>query len=471
MKQHPILLAAPLALLAAPAFCAESASPSSNREVAELRKQVEALQASVEKLQQQVNQNRLAPVFADAASGKAAVYAQAPKPAPRKRDDDDDDDRPSCLDPKGVLKDFHLEIGVTLDAIGSYSRQARNVNLIIRDAELTLQAKVDEFTRAYFVFNAETELNPREKSSAFNGAKLGIEEAAVETTNLPFGLGIKAGQFFAKFTRLGGVHSDDLPFVDRPPRRGVELSWAPEVVFSPKLIVGVVDNLGADQPLWATRYDKDPASKDEGSSNDAFTRGRSNRDFRDLTYYTRGVANLDLGSQTRLSLGTDYLQGADSATRKLWSGDFLLSWKPGRGEELLEISGEVLAGTGGGEFADGKTTVTGDSRANANARGGYVYAQYRLDKQWQPGVRFDRLHSDGWTSTTTATDPIAAKRTSTDTYSAYLNYHLSKTNRLRFQTNYVKLNPSLNDWQFLLQWTIEFKSAAGTSTGKGCCDN
>lgn len=105
---------------------------------------------------------------------------------------------------------------MAIDTIASYSRRADNVNFIVRDAEIMLQANVDHLARAYAVFNAETELLPIEKTDTFEEISLSIEEAAIEITTLPWGLKVKAGQFFADITRLGKVHSHELPFTDRP---------------------------------------------------------------------------------------------------------------------------------------------------------------------------------------------------------------------------------------------------------------
>ena len=96
--------------------------------------------------------------------------------------------------PEGTLKKtnlniFNPEISAALDVIGSYSKRAKNVNFIARDAEVMLQANVDELVRAYGVFNAETELAPQEQKGVFEETSLGIEEFAIETTALPFGLG------------------------------------------------------------------------------------------------------------------------------------------------------------------------------------------------------------------------------------------------------------------------------------------
>ena len=43
-----------------------------------------------------------------------------------------------------------------------------------------------------------------------------VEEAALQTTSLPWNLELKAGRFFGEFGRLSYIHDHELPFVNRP---------------------------------------------------------------------------------------------------------------------------------------------------------------------------------------------------------------------------------------------------------------
>ena len=44
-------------------------------------------------------------------------------------------------------------------------------------------------------------------------AAVGVEEAAIVTTSLPWNLTVKAGRFFGEFGRLSYIHDHELPFV------------------------------------------------------------------------------------------------------------------------------------------------------------------------------------------------------------------------------------------------------------------
>ena len=45
---------------------------------------------------------------------------------------------------------------------------------------------------------------------------MGVEEAALQTTSLPWNLELKAGRFFGEFGKLSYIHDHELPFVNRP---------------------------------------------------------------------------------------------------------------------------------------------------------------------------------------------------------------------------------------------------------------
>ncbi len=78
-----------------------------------------------------------------------------------------------------------------------------------RTMELDIAASVDPFARGYAVLNAEADPVTGE-------ASVGVEEAAIVTTSLPWGLTVKAGRFFGEFGRLSYIHNHELPFVFRP---------------------------------------------------------------------------------------------------------------------------------------------------------------------------------------------------------------------------------------------------------------
>ena len=78
-----------------------------------------------------------------------------------------------------------------------------------RSVEMDLSASVDPFAKGYAVINASADAVTGEMA-------LGVEEAALQTTSLPWNLELKAGRFFGEFGRLSYIHDHELPFVNRP---------------------------------------------------------------------------------------------------------------------------------------------------------------------------------------------------------------------------------------------------------------
>jgi len=324
-----------------------------------------------------------------------------------------------------------------------------------------VQSNVDQYARAYVILNAETELAPTENLGLFEDSHLGVEEAAIVTTSLPWGLELKAGQFFADFTRLGKVHSHDLPFVDRPlsldatiggetKARGFELNWVPPTAHYFRLTAGLVDHIGAEPAITNRLFNAD----DEEAR--AFA-DRRNRPFRSLTGYGRAVTLLELGRSTVLHLGADYAQG--DGGRRIATADTKLSWQPDPAKyDLFEAGGEALWTRQHGTLSDEATPDGLFRRGTANAAGGYVYAQYRFGKLWQPGVRLDYTHANAFELDENDTPERFANNLWT--YSAYLPLNLSEFNRLRLQLNYVNASRDIvpgkgsSDLQAFFQWTV-----------------
>jgi len=227
------------------AFAQAPADPAQT-EIAELRQQVQDLATLVKELKSEVEARPPAPpaepvapvVLPPTADSKDSSVAMAPPHEPDLATD-------LAADPLPVAKrsdanSFNPEISAAVDTIGSYSAAANNTNITIRNIEVMLQSNVDQFARAYIILNAESALDPLTQTNPFGELSVGVEEAAIETTSLPYGIAVKAGQFYADFTLLGKVHSHELPFVDRPASeegilggeakaRGVEINWVPAV--------------------------------------------------------------------------------------------------------------------------------------------------------------------------------------------------------------------------------------------------
>ena len=472
MKNYIQKSARYIGLIAAtlPLASAQDVADPTKAEIAQLRQQVQDLTALVKDLQQKVETPVVetpAPVLpapADIPEPVAVTQPTAPEPDLATSLEPDPLPPPKRTDPSI----FNPEISAAIDMIGSYSSSANNTNFTVRDIELMLQSNVDQVARAYVVFNAESELEPDSKTDSFGEVSLGVEEAAIETTSLPYGLVLKGGQFFADFSRMGKVHSHEMPFTDRPASlegiiggetkaRGVEMNWVLPTDHYIRLTAGAVDNIGAESS--STEVFADLAGDES-----ALFANSSNRGFGDITYYTRAASIFELNDKTSLNVGMDYAHRQQIGTRQLASADFKLTWNPDASSfDRLEVGGEFLHGKSHGEFGSSAVFPGGPVSGSSTSNGAYVYAQYRFGKKWEPGIRYDWFRPDSWSeidaNSDGSPDGIARSRASQNTLSAYLTYNLSELNRLRVGLSHVSgetgaFSGEDHDWLGYLQWSI-----------------
>src|SRR5256886_2676996 len=90
--------------------------------------------------------------------------------------------------------------------VGDHDPQQRGFNA--RNIELALDGAVDPYFEGFanIVFKLDND----------NETEVEVEEAFMQTTNLPFNLQLKGGQFFAAFGRLNPVHPHAWDFADAP---------------------------------------------------------------------------------------------------------------------------------------------------------------------------------------------------------------------------------------------------------------
>jgi len=356
---------------------------------------------------------------------------------------------------------FNPEIELALDLVGSWSERANQRNFTLRDGELILRSDLGRHAQVYGSFNAGTELEPVEDNRPFNLTRPAVEELALVFDRLPWGLELKAGQFFADFSRIGKLHGHELPFVDRPfsseailggetKARGLELSWKPRAARQLRFTAGLVNQIGAEAPITAE------LETDFGEG-ETFAR-RSNGPLRSVTGYGRAAADWRPSRSTTLELGANYAQGSEFGTRRVASTDLHFTWVPHpEKEDLFEAGSEALWTRQNGQLSPELRAAGAPDSGSATASGGYVYAQYRFGERWQPGVRLDYLRSNTWAIEENAADK---SRNQTWITSAYLTCRINAANRLRFQVNHLDARDEIvpgksdRDWQFFVQWTV-----------------
>ncbi len=400
-----------------------------------------------------------------------------------------------------IQKPFELGVSGVLDLITTYSDAADRWNITARDVELEVSAEARDIVRAWVTINAHSPLDPTGDHGFLEHAHIELEEAAIMTTGLPWGLTLKGGQFFADFTLYGKVHGHDLPFVDRPYSldlaiggetiaRGVELHWVPEPVPQLRFVLGVVDGMGEQAPATNRLFiSGEEAHGHAHGGDDGVYEPWQNRAPRDVMGYGRAEAHLEPTPFTNLDLGLNYAHSGGSAQRQIASADVRFRWQPnGLKPDELEFGAEAIWSRQHGPFSatalahreppeeeheghghehehdhdhahDEESSGSRITSRNGSSRvaGGYAWLQYRIGKHWVPGVRVDYTEASLYELSGEQLARFTDRRW---TWSTYVTFHASDWQRFRLQLSYVDaerpFTPSggTHDVQAFLQWTI-----------------
>jgi len=232
------------------------------------------------------------------------------------------------------------EISMTGDFFGSYSSSSdgriesagdftdgRN-QMYLREAELSVMAPLDPFTRGKFFFGIPSSASTAPLSTI-------IEEAYLEWLNLPGSLNLKVGEFNTQFGDLNRWHDHSLPQVDRP-RALVNLFGTGNFGG-----IGVAGNfLLPSMTAHVNELDVSVTSGGDGVSFDD--------SYRNLVGVARYKNYFDISRNTYFELGTSLAHGYndEAAGHKTTLGglDMTVKWVPaGRSHyRTTEIKTEVF---------------------------------------------------------------------------------------------------------------------------------
>jgi hypothetical protein len=269
----------------------------------------------------------------------------------------------------GNAKLLNPDISLIGDFIGTagHNTVAPSRSLEMHESELGVQAIIDPYARAdAFISFGETGVN--------------VEEAYVTFTSLPGGLLLKVGKKRADFGKVNTIHNHALPFIDRP--------------LVTNNLVGGEDGID-DAGFFLSRFL--PAPKDwflegsaellRGDSADVFQASRR----QDVSVVGHLRAYRDLTESTNLDLGLSYARGhndlGSNFLTNLYSADATLRWRPLR----RAIYNSFLFRT---ELVwsarDQLSAAVPNLFQTQHAFGMYSYAEYRVNRRWTVGGRFDR---------------------------------------------------------------------------------
>jgi len=326
--------------------------------------------------------------------------------------------------------------------VGDHDPQQRGFNA--RNLEIALDGAVDPYFEGFanIVFKLNND----------NETEVEVEEAFLQTTNLPFNLQLKAGQFFAAFGRINPVHPHAWEFADAPivhgrllgpdGLRGVgaQISWIVPVPWYSQLIFAVQNGRGS------TGYSfRNPG--DGGVFFDRMTTDREARGLQDFVWIPRWENSVDLSPTQVVLAGVSGAfgsneTGANSRTQ-IYGGDFLYKWKSSHAEggfPFVKWQSEVMYR----RFEAGRgVDDTFPVAETFHDWGMYSQVLWGFKKGWVAGMRGDYLHMQD----SHFTDDL--DRQSRSRLSANLTWYPTEFSKLRLQYNhdFLESNFFLSDRQ------------------------
>jgi hypothetical protein len=358
---------------------------------------------------------------------------------------------------------FNPSIGLVGETIFSYHSQGTEpperpggFDVYQRSVELNIAASVDPFAKGYAVLNASADAQTGE-------ATVGVEEAALQTTSLPWNLELKAGRFFGEFGKLSYIHDHELPFVNRPlaldqyiggesRTDGAQLNWLLPVPHYVSLTTGFGVGFGGDSPL------NNPGTYRALSGFNYYGRLSTYFDLTPNIQLETGVSGL-VNPSTQDRGGVDGLVGANGVPltekkRNVAGLDLKLSYVPLRnnqfqrldwGTEVLYSDSRYLFNPSGSLNPANPIPAPSpnDFYGSVGSLGLYSYVTYKWHRQWSAGFLFDYVQS------------AQNRNDETFAYSPYITWALSHWNQLRLQythTEHSAISGLHSDDAIYLQW-------------------
>jgi hypothetical protein len=318
--------------------------------------------------------------------------------------------------------------------VGDHDPQQRGFSA--RNLEMALDGAVDPYFEGFanIVFKLDND----------NETTVEVEEAFMQTTDLPYGLQLKGGQFFADFGRINPTHPHTWDFADDPLVHGLflgddglrgvgaQISWTMPVSWYSQFIFGVENGRGNTGFSF-----RNPGPN--GLFFDRLTTDREARGPQDFVYVPRWESSFDL-SPTQVVLGGlsgafgSNDTGADSRTQ-IYGADLFYKWKSPRAEggfPFVKWQTEAMyrrfeAGRGMDDTFPVAETF--------HDWGTYSQIVWGFTKGWTTGLRGDYLHMQD----SAYTDDL--DRQSRERVSANITWYPTEFSKIRLQYNHDFLEP------------------------------
>ena len=288
---------------------------------------------------------------------------------------------------------------------------------------------------------------------------IGVEEAFVQTTSLPYGVTLKMGRFFSSVGYLNEQHAHTWDFVDNPLAYqaflgnqfgddGVQVKWiAPTDLFM---------EFGAEYGRGRIA-DTEGRDKNGGGAGSAFA--HVGGDVGVSNSWRAGLSYLEVSPKDRQSNDLDAL-GASvtnnfTGNNKIWLADFVWKWAPNGNSTntSLKLQGEYMHRNEKGDLTYDVNNLANTSRYTATQDGWYIQGVYKFLPYWRTGLRYDRLDNGSVDYGLNATN-LANANYNPQRISWMVDYNPSEFSRIRLQLSQDKSRQEATDNQLFLQYQM-----------------
>ena len=302
------------------------------------------------------------------------------------------------------------------------------------ESEVSLAANIDPFLSGFLDFSMKDDNS------------LSVEEAYIQTKDLPYGLSLKAGRFLSGIGYLNERHSHDWSFSDAAlPYRaflnsqygddGLQVRWlAPTDQFL---------EFGAE----IFRGDAYPAAGARNTGMGTYTAFvHTGNDINDSSSWLAAASYLHSDA-----MGREYNDSLFNGRTDLGILSAVYKWAPGGNPTVrnLSLTTEIFYDQQSGryEVSDGPLLPVNQSRW-----GGYVQGDYQFMPQWSFGLRYAMLGTDKVPLALTGTDLDDFGHTG-NAETALLEFDTSEFGRFRAQYTHDEAGLKPND-EILFQFTV-----------------
>lgn len=257
-----------------------------------------------------------------------------------------------------------------------------------------------------------------------------LEEAYFTTRQLPWGLQVKAGQYFTEFGRQNVLHPHSWDFVDQPVilsrlfggdglrSQGVRLSWLMPVEWYSEWLLGAQNAKGETVSSFLSA---------EGESISSYSLiNRDARGLSDLLYSVRWLNGVDITDSLSVNVGVSALTGPNASSTdtktQVYGADIYMKWQAEhsqKGYPFVSWHTEWLK-----RHYEVPDLVTGDLQD----RGYFSQIRWGFTTSWVAGLRWEYATANGDNSDDAFRD--TRKR-----WSPNITWYPSEFSRLRLQYN------------------------------------